>query len=129
MSVESTATPARTARRATTLQTLSLATGYLAVVAWATVGAWPMTVLLGLPMLLAACLLPRRPRAGAMLVGVPAAVVSVWWVVEVSVRGLSVFFSWTEIWFLVAGPFAAVTLFAAGRVVATYSGRKRFSAA
>jgi len=111
------------------LQTLAVATGYLVVVAWATVGAWPMTVVLGLPLLIAACLVARRPRAAAMLAGVPSAVVSVWWVVEVSVRGPSVFFSWTEIWFLVAGPFAAVTLFAAGRVVATYSGRKRFSAA
>ena len=129
MSVESTIPDARTVPGAMMLQTLALATGYLVVVAWAIVGAWPVTVVLGLPLLIAACLLPRRPRAAAMLAGVLAAVVSVWWVVELSVRGVWVFFSWTEIWFLVAGPFAAVTFVVAGRVVTAYSGRKSFSAA
>ena len=129
MSVESTAPAARMARRATTLQTLTLATGYLVVVAWAIVGAWPMTVVLGLPLLIAACLVPRRPRAAAMLASVPAAVVSVWWIVEVSVRGPSVFFSLTEFWFLVAGPVAAMTCVVAARVVAADAGRKSFSAA
>ena len=129
MSVKSTASDTGRVRWAMTLQTLALATGYLVVVAWAIVGAWPMTVVLGLPLLIAACLVPHRLRAAALLAGVPAAVVSVWWIVEVSVRGLSVFFSWTEIWFLVAGPVAAGTCVVAVLLVTAHAGRKSFSAA
>src|SRR5687767_1615486 len=68
------------ARRASALQASALVTGYLVVMSFAMVGAWPTTVLLGAPVLVAAVIAPRARRAAGVLAAVPALVVVVWWV-------------------------------------------------
>ena len=100
----------RSIGRTTSLQASALVTGYLVVMAFAMVGAFPVTILLGLPMLVAAVIAPRAPRAAAVLAGLPALVIVVWWVVYNVGRGFAVDSWWIETWFLLAGPAAAVTV-------------------
>ena len=112
--------PASTARRTSALQALALLTGYLVVLSFAMVGAWPTTVVLGLPLLVAAVLAARASRAAGVLAALPATAVVVWWLVYQFGRGFRIDDAWTEIWFLLAGPAAAATvpvavLLAAGR--------------
>ncbi len=113
------------ARRTAQLQVAALVTGYLVVMSFAMVGAWPVTVLLGLPLLVAAVIAPRAPRAAAVLAAVPSAVVVVWWVVYNVGRGFRIDDAWLETWFLLAGPAAAVTLPVA--LLGLVPGRDRFS--
>lgn len=113
------------ARRTVPLQVSALVTGYLVVMAFAMVDAWPVTVLLGIPLLVAAVLAPRAPRAAAVLAAVPSAVVVVWWVVYNLGRGFRMDDYWVEAWFLLAGPAAAVTLPLA--LLGLVPGRDRFS--
>ena len=113
------------ARRTSQLQVSTLVTGYLVVMSFAMVGAWPVTVLLGLPLLVAAVIAPRAPRAAAVLAAVPSAVVVVWWVVYNVGRGFRIDSYWVETWFLLAGPAAAVTLPLA--LLGLVTGRDRFS--
>ena len=98
------------ARRTSTLQASALVTGYLVVMSFAMVGAWPVTVLLGVPLLVAAALAPHTRRAAGVLAAVPASVIVVWWVVYNVGRGFAVDSWWIETWFLLAGPAAAVTV-------------------
>ncbi len=109
------------ARRTSAMPLLAVLTGYLVVTSFAMVGAWPVTVVLGLPLLVAAVLVPGSPRVAGVLAAVPAAVVVVWWVVYQLGRGFRIDDAWSEVWFLLAGPVAAVmlpvaVLVAAGRV-------------
>ncbi len=114
------------ARRTSVFQAAALVTGYLVVMSFAMVGAWPMTVLLGLPLLVAAVIAPRARRAAGVLAEVPALAVVVWWVVYNIGRGFRIDDAWTETWFLLAGPAAAVTLpLTVLGLIAT--GRDRFS--
>ncbi|MGY1807688.1 hypothetical protein ACI8AF_09985 [Blastococcus sp. SYSU D00669] len=108
------------------LQVLALAAGFLVVLAFAMVGAWPVTVLLGLPLLAAAVLAARHPRAAAVLALVPALAVSVWWVVYHAREGWALDDPWSETWWLAAGPVAAATVVVAALVAAPGS-RNRFS--
>lgn len=98
------------ARRTSQLQVSALVTGYLVVMSFAMVGAWPVTVLLGVPLLIAAVIAPRAPRAAAVLAAVPSAAVVMWWVVSNVGRGFRIDDPWVETWFLLAGPAAALTL-------------------
>lgn len=114
------------ARRTSVFQASALVTGYLVVMSFAIVGAWPTTVLLGLPLLVSAVIAPRARRAAGLLAAVPALVIVVWWVLYNVGRGFRIDDAWTEIWFLLAGPAAAVTLpLAVLGLIA--SGRDRFS--
>ena len=97
-------------RRPVALQWLAALTGYLVVMSFAMVGAWPVTVLLGVPLLAAAVLATAAPRAAAVLAALPALAVVVWWVLYNAGHGFRVDDWWTETWFLLAGPAAAVTL-------------------
>ncbi len=114
------------ARRTSVFQASALVTGYLVVMSFAMVGAWPTTVLLGLPLLVAAVIAPRARRAAGLLAAVPALAIVVWWVLYNIGRGFRIDDAWTETWFLFAGPAAAVTLPLAvlGSIA---SGRDRFS--
>ena len=58
------------ARRTSVFQSSALVTGYLVVMSFAMVGAWPMTVLLGLPLLVGAVIAPRARRAAGVLAAV-----------------------------------------------------------
>ena len=102
--------PSASARRTTVLQAAALVTGYLVVMSFAMVGAWPVTVLLGIPLLVSAAIAPRAGRAAGVLAAVPAAVIVVWWVVYHVGRGFRIDDAWVETWFLLAGPAAAVTV-------------------
>jgi hypothetical protein len=114
------------ARRASALQASALVTGYLVVMSFAMVGAWPTTVVLGTPVLVAAVIAPRARRAAGVLAAVPALVVVVWWVAYNIGRGFRIDDGSTEIWFLLAGPAAAVTVPLAVLALMP-SGRDRFS--
>ena len=107
------------AEQDTALQIACITAGYFHVMAWAMVGAWPMTVVLGVPLLVAACLAPYRPRAAALLSLLPTLTVVVWWAVYFFGRGFELTEPWAETWFLIAGPVAAVTFAVAARVLAS----------
>ncbi|MGY1602391.1 hypothetical protein [Geodermatophilus sp. SYSU D00815] len=119
-------TTARPAPRTRALQGLALAGGILALLSWLIVGAWPMALVLGVPMLVAAGVAPRHPRGAAVLAGVPALAVAVWWVVYVAREGFAMTQPWQEVWFLVAGPVAAAAVVVAGLVAVAGDGN-RFS--
>ena len=100
----------RPAGRTTALQALALLTGFLIVLAFAMVGAWPMCVLLGTPLLVAAVLAPSAPRIAAVMAGLAAAVIAVLWIVYTADRGFAMDDPWSEVWVHLAGPAAAVTV-------------------
>jgi hypothetical protein len=101
-----------TTDRTTVLRALAGAAGALHLLAWGAVGAFPMAVLLGLPPVVAALVWRERPGAAAVLAGLPAAVVTVWWAFYVPVHGFDLDPLWQTVWFVLAGPVAAVLLVA-----------------
>ncbi len=115
-----------TAHRTSWLQASALVTGYLVVLSFAMVGAWPVTILLGLPLLVSAVIAPRAPRAAGILAALPALAVVVWWVLYNIERGFRIDDASIETWFLLAGPAAAVTVPLAVLGLLG-SGRDRFS--
>ncbi|SNS10695.1 hypothetical protein SAMN04488107_1399 [Geodermatophilus saharensis] len=96
--------------RTPALRGLAALSGVLNCLAWGAVGAFPAVVVLGLPPIVAALTWRARPRTAAVLAGLPAAVVTVWWAAYYSANGFGTTSVAQEVWFLPAGPVAAALL-------------------
>ncbi len=110
--------PTATTRQLTAFRGSAALTSVLVLVAFLLVGAWPVMILLGVPPLIAAFTASRRPRIAAVLGGLPALAVVVWWAVYFIGRGFGLEAPAAIVWVL-AGPAAAVTLPLAGVLLAS----------
>ncbi len=115
-----------TARRTSTFQASALVTGFLVVMSFAAVLAFAPVVLFGIPLLVAAAIARRARRTARVLAAIPSAVIVVWWVVYNATVGFRIEDPWTDTWFLLAGPAAAITV-PAGILGLAASRRDRFS--